>query len=150
VEYLQSSSRRCNAPELLNDHDTLLSPSTVAQSLCESLVAQGRQKEAVEYLQSQQQTLESVPSSSSDSSSVNAVELQLLLGKVLLHYLRSLSSQFLLLRQASCLNLTVGCHFCGACTMPSHARSPGKCSLRGNESYNDRYVCAGVLAVGQA
>lgn len=104
MQYLPSSSRRCNASELLHGHDTLLSPSTVAQSLCKSLVAQGRQKEAVEYLQSQQQALEGAPSSSSDSSSVNAVELQLLLGKVLSTDLRSLSSHFPLLRHASCLN----------------------------------------------
>ena len=120
----------------------------MAQSLCGSLVAQGRQNEAVEYLQSQQQALEGAPSSS--SSSVNAVELQLLLGKVLSNDLHSVSSQYPLFRHASCLILTVGCHFCGACTMPSHARSPGKCSFRGKESSNDGHVCAGIFAVGQA
>ena len=88
----------------------------MAQSLCGSLVAQGRQKEAVEYLQSQQQALEGAPSSSSSSSSsVNAVELQLLLGKVLSNDLNSVSSsQCPLLRHASCLILPVGCHFFGA------------------------------------
>ena len=84
----------------------------MAQGLCGSLVAQGRQKEAVEYLQGQQQVLEGTPSSSSsDSSSVDPVELQLLLGKVILDDLRSLSSQYPLLRHASCLILTVDATF---------------------------------------
>lgn len=48
------------------------------QGLCESLVAQGRQKEAVEFLQMQQQTLKADAS----SPKVTAAEVQLLLGKV--------------------------------------------------------------------
>ena len=47
------------------------------QGLCDSLVAQGRQKEAVEYLQTQQQTLEEAGS----NSKISPVEVQLLLGK---------------------------------------------------------------------
>ncbi len=48
------------------------------QGLCESLVAQGRQEEAVDFLQTQQQTLEADPG----TSKVSTVEVQLLLGKV--------------------------------------------------------------------
>jgi len=46
------------------------------QGLCDSLVVQGRQKEAVEYLQTQQ-TLEEAGS----DSKISPVEVQLLLGK---------------------------------------------------------------------
>lgn len=48
------------------------------QGLSASLVAQGRQKEAAEFLQGQQQALEG----SASAGKVGAVELQLLLGKV--------------------------------------------------------------------
>lgn len=51
----------------------------VAQGLCGSLVAQGRQKEAVDTLQAQQHQIEE---GKADSAKVNPVELQLLLGKV--------------------------------------------------------------------
>ena len=51
------------------------------QGLCESLVAQGRQKEAVDFLQTQQQTLETIPG----TNKISTVEVQLLLGKVYSH-----------------------------------------------------------------
>ena len=52
--------------------------SCTKQGLCESLVAQGRQKEAVEFLQTQQQTLEY----NAGTGKASTVEAQLLLGKV--------------------------------------------------------------------